>query len=170
MEIQSDHQAVRFCRLRSWCRCVSVWHGCHQCVWDQCRAVWNYEGKRFEPGGGAGWWGHRTHGWKGTTSQVHNNHLRPHACNIAWCGLNALTRPSCLCKSLERHQQAITWQTCLWGQRAPWGSSPRLRCACMASPRPWCRPSALFPQSRLLWTARCRFFKREYPSLASVRG
>lgn len=77
-----------------------------------------------------------------------------------------LSGPYC---SLGKHQLATTWQTCLWGQRAPWGSSPRQHCAYTAFQRPWCQLSALFPRSRLLWTAQCKFFRQEYPSPASVR-
>lgn len=77
-----------------------------------------------------------------------------------------LSGPYC---SLEKHQLATTWQTCSWGQRAPWGSSPRQHCAYTAFQRPWCQLSALFPRSRLLWTAQCKFFRQEYRSLASVR-
>lgn len=54
------------------------------------------------------------------------------------------------CQPSGRLQQATTWPTCLWVQRAPSGSSPRLRCACTASQRPWCQLSALSPLSRML--------------------
>lgn len=55
---------------RSWSWCVFVRHGCHQCIWYQRCALWNYEGKCFKPGGGVGWWDCHTYSREGSSPQV----------------------------------------------------------------------------------------------------
>lgn len=155
--------------IRPWRRCFSVRHGCHRRIRDQRCLLWDDEGERHQPGGGAGWWDNHTHSREGQTPQVHT-HTHTHENLSEHALIIGLVEPIFhLHAKTERPQQATTWPTSWWAQREPWASSPRPLCVCTESQRPWCRPSALSLQSRLPWTAQCRFCKPECPLLASVR-
>ena len=56
--------------LRSWSWCLSVRHGCNQCVRHERRALRDYEGKYYQLRGGVGWWDHHSYGRERPTSPV----------------------------------------------------------------------------------------------------